>query len=74
MTNFRLEIIPEPPAGTASVLVFGKKGKHAFMKGTGEDNLLCGSCENVLCERISRGQVRNLVFKCPNCDSYNLVK
>ena len=74
MTDFLLEIIPEPPAGTASVLVFGKKGKHAFIKGTGEDNLLCGTCKNVLCENITRGQVRNLVFKCPNCDSFNLVK
>ena len=74
MTDFIMEIIPEPPAGTASVLVFGKKGKHAFIKGTGEDNYLCGTCRNVLCEKITRGQVQNLVFKCPNCDSYNFIR
>jgi len=74
MTDFIMEIIPEPPAGTASVLVFGKKGKHTFIKGTGEDNYLCGTCRNVLCENITRGQVQNLVFKCPNCDSFNLIR
>ena len=74
MSNFIMQIIPEPKPGTASVLIFDKKGKYAFFKGQGNDNYLCGVCKNVICENMDRGQIINLVFKCPNCDNYNIIK
>jgi hypothetical protein len=74
MANYQMEVIPEPAQGTASVLVFDKKGQYVIIKGQGHDNFLCGACQNVICEGINEGQINNLVFKCPNCDSYNLLR
>lgn len=74
MGNFVMDVIPEPKAGTASVLILDKKGRYSIIKGQGNDNYLCGTCGNVICENIDRGQVAVIVFKCPNCDSFNLIK
>lgn len=74
MSNFIMQVIPEPKPGTAAVLVLVKKGKYASIKGQGSDSYLCGACRNVICENVDRGCIINLVFKCPNCDNYNLIK
>jgi hypothetical protein len=64
----------EPEKGTATVFVHSKKGKFAFIKGDGDDNYLCGACKNVLCEHVSRGQISNIVFRCPNCGNFNILQ
>jgi len=74
MSNYSMEIIPKPPDGTASVLQFDKKGPYALFKGIGPDNYLCGSCDNKLCEGITRGQIIGLVLRCPQCDSFNVIR
>lgn len=74
MSNLIMEVIPEPKQGTAAVLASGKKGKIALITGHGNDNYLCGTCNNVICEKVIRGQIVNLVFKCPNCDSFNIIR
>ena len=71
MTNYQMDVIPEPKPGTASVLVFAKTGKFAIMRGVGTTNFLCGACQNVICEGMERGQITEIVFKCPNCGSFN---
>ena len=73
MTDFKLQIIPKPPDGTAAVLMTDKKGKFTFIKGSGADNMLCGSCGCVLIESLDRSQIRGVVFKCANCGEYNLT-
>lgn len=74
MSNYSMEVIPKPEEGTAAVLKFNKKGKFAIIKGNGSDNYLCGACGNIICQNVNRGQIINLVFVCPNCDSYNFLK
>lgn len=74
MSNYSMEVIPKPEEGTAAVLKFNKKGKFAIIEGNGSDNYLCGACENIICQNVNRGQIINLVFVCPNCDSYNFLK
>jgi hypothetical protein len=75
MTDFLMKVIPEPSPGSASILVFEKRGRHSMMTGQGEDNYLCGLCKNVICETLLKGTViQNIVFKCPNCDSFNIIK
>lgn len=74
MSNFIMQVIPKPNPGTASVLIFKEKGKYAIIKGQGNDNYLCGVCQNIICENVDRGQIKYLVFKCPNCDNYNFIK
>jgi len=72
MHNYKLKIIPKPKEGEATVLVLDKHGKYPTIKGQGKDNLLCGICGNIICENIDHRQIENMVFKCPNCESYNL--
>lgn len=71
MSDYIMKVIPEPRAGTASILAPTKK-KPVF-KGIGDDNYLCGKCKFVICKSIVYGQIINLVFKCPNCGNYSLV-
>ena len=66
-----MHVIPEPKPGSASVLVFEKTGKFIMMRGIGTTNYLCGTCQNVICEGMERGQIIGIVFKCPNCGSFN---
>jgi DNA-directed RNA polymerase subunit RPC12/RpoP len=73
--NIQMEIIPEPKPGEASVLVFAKQGPYVMIRGdAGDTNYLCGTCQNIICERVTRGMIVNLVFKCPNCGSFNRVR
>jgi len=72
--NYQMDVIPEPEEGTASVLVLAHEGPHALIQGSGTTNYLCGVCDNVICRGVDRGGVAHLVFKCPNCGSYNRVR
>ncbi len=74
MSDLLLEIIPKPKEGTATILIFTQKGRYVIMSGEASDNYLCGACENTICKNVSRGQIINLVFKCPNCGEYNHIK
>lgn len=74
MKNYQLEVIPEPKPGTASVLITDKSGPFVFIRGTGSSNFLCGACQSVLVERMERGQIMEIVFKCSNCGSFNRAK
>lgn len=68
MPDVRLRIIPKPDEGARSVIQGEAK---PFIKGTGQTNCLCGKCGEVLLEAIKPGQVKNVVFRCPTCGSYN---
>ena len=74
MPNYQMEVIAEPKPGTASVLITDQGRGFIFMRGQGPTNLLYGACHDVLVEGVERGQLRELVFKCPNCKSYNRAK
>jgi len=74
MKNYQMEVIPEPAQGTAAILALNKSGQYPLMEGKGTTNYLCGACRNVICKSVERGQIINLVFKCPNCGSYNHIK
>jgi hypothetical protein len=72
MPKRRLKVIPEPAPGTRSVFVQPpEKAKFPFMRGQGAFDLLCGSCDSILAKNIVDGQVRGVVFKCPDCGSFN---
>ncbi len=72
--TIQMTVIPEPKPGEASVLVYDKKGQYAMIRGEGDTNYVCGTCANVICERVVQGMIINLVFKCPHCGSFNLVR
>lgn len=68
MPDIKLPIIPKPAAGTRAV--FQGKAKP-FIKGTGDINYLCGNCAEILLQGVRPDQVKNIVFRCPSCGSYN---
>lgn len=74
MTQYILNMIPKPAEGTAVVFIPTHKGAIPLMIGTGEHDFLCGACRNVVCAGIDRGQVKDIVLQCPNCDSYNRAR
>jgi predicted RNA-binding Zn-ribbon protein involved in translation (DUF1610 family) len=74
MKKIQMEVIPEPEPGTASVLVLDKKGSYAIIRGVGDIDYVCGVCRNVICERVERGQIMNMVFRCPQCGSFNALR
>lgn len=69
MANLKLEVIPEPVDGTASIMV--KTDDQPFFNGGGDTNLVCGKCEHLLADQIRKDQISGLVLKCYNCGSYN---
>ena len=74
MADFRLTVVPKPKEGTASVLEKPKGGdKEPYIVGEGKNNYLCGNCGHLLIENVHEGQVAGIVFKCPNCGSYNAI-
>lgn len=71
--NYKMLIIPEEKTKTESVFVLTNKGIPLF-KGDGNDNYVCGVCNEVICKNITRGQFIGLVFKCSNCEAFNKVR
>lgn len=73
MADVRLKVIPKPAEGTAPVIRTDKGKDFVFIKGAGPDNLLCGNCGKILCEKMTLDQIRGVVFECPNCGAFNLT-
>jgi phage FluMu protein Com len=67
-----LKVIPEPEPNTRAVLAPAPRVSPAI-KGTGNIDLLCGKCREILVEGIVEGQIQNIVIRCPKCESYNEV-
>ena len=73
--KIRLEQIPKPDPKNYAILEAGEdilKEKKPYITGSGELDYVCRNCEFILVKGIEEGQVRSMVFKCPNCDAYNL--
>jgi predicted RNA-binding Zn-ribbon protein involved in translation (DUF1610 family) len=66
----RMKVIPEPKAGTRSVLL-PTPAKVPVMRGSGDVSHACGECEAHLIENISAGQLQGLVVCCPECGTFN---
>lgn len=73
MTKYSLEVIPEPEEGSETVFQTNQGEDFIFIEG-GDDSYLCGACNKILCENVNRGQMMNIVFKCPKCGNYNKIK
>lgn len=79
MLNIKMEAIPEPESGKAAVLVLTKfnmarTNPYVIMSGQGSTNYVCGACNAVLAEKVDRGQISHIVFKCGNCETFNALR
>jgi len=72
MPIVKCRIIPQPEENTRTVFQWDGKGTFvAFFQGHGTTTYRCGLCPTVLLNQVEHGQVRNIVFRCPKCGSYN---
>lgn len=69
MREIKLKVISPPPEGSCAVLALQKDFK---IKGDGDTILFCGSCGNILAEKIFFEQCKNMVIRC-RCGAYNVV-
>lgn len=69
-TPHKMKVIPEPKAGTRSVLL-PTPAKTPVLRGSGDVSHACGGCEARLIENISAGQLRGIVIRCPECGTFN---
>lgn len=72
--RYSMEVIPKPKDGTAIIFESNIKGEFVYISGEGNDDYICGNCNNTICKNVSRSQIRNIVFKCTKCTSYNQLK
>jgi len=82
LKRIKMEVIPRPDAGSASVFViqvppaFYKINPYAGFDGSNLNGVdyLCGACGVVIAESMSRGSISGMVLKCSKCKSYNSVR
>lgn len=69
--NRKLKIILEPNKETQTVYL--SKTLPVIKSRGGNTTYLCGSCGAKIGETIIEGKFKNVVLKCPKCNSYNEV-
>ena len=67
----RMAVVPEPPAGTRTVLAAVGECTAPLLSGGGTEDLRCGSCGGLLVEQGDALEMEGIVILCPSCQSYN---
>ena len=44
-----------------------------LLRGDGDISYICGSCDTVLVENVSRGDIRSFYVHCPHCNSVSFL-
>jgi hypothetical protein len=50
-----------------------KQGPAPLVQRDGDTNYLCGTCSAVLAKHVWMWEVRNVVFRCPQCGANNEI-
>ena len=79
MAKIQMEVIPEPETGTAAILQldtpkYFMNEPYVIMRGKADTDYVCGGCRVTIVSGIERGRLINMVLKCANCGSYNMVR
>lgn len=69
--RIKMRAIRKPPEGTK--VVFAEQAAP-IVKGVGAFDYECGSCNELLLQRVFKKQVRHLVFCCPKCGGYSEIR
>ena len=73
--RIQMKIIKPPKKGSRAILKSGEPSKDfIFIVGEGDTDYACGKCGNIICKNIFEGQIKNIVFVCPKCNTYNEIK
>jgi DNA-directed RNA polymerase subunit RPC12/RpoP len=68
--NRKLKIVTEPKK---TQTVYASKTLPVIKSKAGDTTYLCGNCGAKIGETIVEGKFKNVVLKCPKCNSYNEV-
>jgi hypothetical protein len=79
VAKIQMEVIPEPEPGTAAVIAlqapqYLMKEPFAVIRGKFDTDYICGCCRVTIASCVERGMLVNIVLKCLNCGSYNIVR
>lgn len=66
--KIKLSTVAKPHEGSRTVIE--SKVSPAF-RGKGDVDYICGGCGTLIAEKVRRGQIRNIVVRCPECGQYN---
>ena len=76
----KMRVLPSMPSPKTHTILLvprelpGEKRLFTYMKSTGNINYVCGLCEHLILEGITEGQVRYIVYECPNCGALNQLE
>lgn len=70
MADETLHVIELPPEHLRIVL---KDGPAPLLRREGDTTYLCGQCSTALAEDVWLWEVRNVVFRCPECGADNEI-
>jgi predicted RNA-binding Zn-ribbon protein involved in translation (DUF1610 family) len=85
VAKIQMEVIPKPPPNTMVVVELKLETPKYFLRdpyvvfrgegnGKGDTDYICGCCRVTIVSGFNKGQIVNIVFRCPNCGSYNIVR
>jgi len=75
MTNYKMKVMPNAESEDRTIFRTNRTDDDfVFMLGEGKINYLCYTCGKILCKNINQGQVKDIVFLCPKCNTYNEIK
>jgi DNA-directed RNA polymerase subunit RPC12/RpoP len=68
--TIKLNTITPQQAKNSTVLAGNGKSSVVF-RGDGNLDYICGKCESIVAEGVAENQIKDVVFKCNKCGSYN---
>jgi len=71
LTSVTLNVIDKPAPLSRAVIHAQTNDVPPFLVGKGDTNYLCGSCGEVIAQRVWKGSIRYVVVECPKCKTYN---
>jgi len=75
LVRINCRIITEPQEGTRPIYKKNERKIEPFMVGEGDLDYICGRCDNVIVQSVSRSQIASdAVFQCPNCQTFNEIE
>lgn len=71
MKTIKMKSIKESEVGSRSIIQAAPT-LESMVKGEGDTNYTCFNCGKVILETVDKGQVTEIVFKCPVCGELNI--
>jgi len=73
-----MKVVPAPQSPDAAVLTLKAPNlamaePYSVIQGQGQIDYSCGQCGVTVAEKMRLGQLTQVMVKCKNCDSFNVI-